>query len=102
MKKLVNAFICIMETPYRLYGIPDYQMKILQRIFHIAARIVILPSSSRDITEILKDIHWLPVEQRIKCKILLLTLRAVNGNTPLYRSGLLKPCCPPEILDPLS
>ena len=56
----------------------------LQRILHIAARITTLAPPSRDIKEILKNLHWLLVEQRIKYKILLLTFRAVNGIAPLY------------------
>ena len=99
-EKLVHAFITS-RLDYGnslLYGIPDYQIKRLQRILHIAARIVTLPPSSHDITEILKDLHWLPVEQRIKYKILLLTFRAVNGTAPLYLRELLKPYYPPRNL----
>ena len=70
----------------------------LQRILHIAARITTLAPPSRDIKEILKHLHWLLVEQRIKYKILLLTFRAVNGIAPLYISELLSPYRPPRQL----
>ena len=69
-----------------------------QRILRIAARIVTLKSASDEISEMLKDLHWLPVEQRIKYKILLLTFRAVNGIAPPYISELLVPYSPPRNL----
>ncbi len=42
------------------------------------------------ITQIRKDLHWLPVEQRIQFKILLLTYKALNGKAPEYLSKLLE------------
>ena len=57
-----------------------------------------MPPPSHDITEILKELHWLPVEQRIKYKVLLLTFRAVNGIAPPYLRELLVPYCPPRNL----
>ena len=35
------------------------------------------------------ELHWLPVEQRINFKILLITYRALNGLPPSYISDLL-------------
>mgnify|MGYP001244283639 CR=1 FL=1 len=72
-----------------LYGLPDVQIKRLQHMLHIAARILTLSPSSESIVPVLKDLHWLPVEQRIQYKILLLTFKAVNGLAPTYLSDLL-------------
>ena len=36
------------------------------------------------ITPILMDLHWLPVNQRIQFKILLLTFKSLNGLAPVY------------------
>ena len=99
-EKLIHAFITS-RLDYGnslLYGTPDYQINRLQRILHIAARIVKLPPPPHSITSILKSLHWLPVVQRIKYKILLLTFRAVNGIAPPYLSELLVPYCPPRNL----
>ena len=41
------------------------------------------------ITPVLKDLHWLPVRERINFKILLLTWKALNGIAPIYISDLL-------------
>ena len=36
------------------------------------------------ITPIFVDLHWLPIEERIQFKILLLTYKALNGMAPTY------------------
>ena len=41
------------------------------------------------ITLVLQDLHWLPVESRIKFKILLLTFKCLNNLAPEYLSELL-------------
>lgn len=38
---------------------------------------------------VLKKLHWLPMEQRIKFKILLLVFRALDGTAPDYLCELL-------------
>jgi hypothetical protein len=89
--KLVHAFITS-RLDYGnslLSGIPDYQIYRLQRILHIAARIVTLSPASHDITNVLQNLHWLPIKQRIRYKILLLTFRALQGTAPEYLSELL-------------
>ena len=46
------------------------------------------------ITPVLKKLHWLPVEQRINYKILLLAYVAQQGMDPPYLSSLLSPYKP--------
>ena len=36
------------------------------------------------ITPVLMDLHWLPVNERIQFKILLLTFKSLNGLAPVY------------------
>ena len=43
------------------------------------------------ITEVLKDLHWLPVKKRVIFKILLLTYKCVNNLSPKYLCELLSP-----------
>ena len=50
------------------------------------------------ITPVLVDLHWLPVEQRIEFKILLLTYKALNGLAPAYLRELLDPYTPVRTL----
>ena len=44
-----------------------------------------------NITQCLKELHWLPVHQRIAYKILTLTYKCLNGQGPQYLRELLPP-----------
>ena len=46
------------------------------------------------------QLHWLPVEQRILYKILLLTYKALNGLAPLYLCDMLERYIPVRRLRP--
>ena len=46
---------------------------------------------SVDGTPLLIEIHWLPIEQRIKFKVLLVTYKAMQGFTPHYLRDLVEP-----------
>ena len=41
-------------------------------------------------TEVLHDLHWLPVASRIKYKLLIVTFKALRTGTPGYLSDLLE------------
>ena len=41
------------------------------------------------ITPVLKELHWIPVKERIVFKILLITFKALNGLAPVYITKLL-------------
>ena len=50
------------------------------------------------VTPLLKQLHWLPVEQRITFKVLLLVFKCLNGKAPAYLSELLEVYVPPRSL----
>ena len=50
------------------------------------------------ISPVLRKLHWLPVEHRIRYKILLLTFKALNGHAPQYLSALISKYVPPRPL----
>ena len=81
-----------------LFGIPDLQMKRLQRILNTAARILTLTGPSEHITPILKNLHWLPVGFRVLYKILLLTFKILHGSAPSYLNELITPYVPQRSL----
>ena len=66
------------------YGIPSCLLKKLQNIQNSAARIILRKKKFDHVTPLLKQLHWLPVEVRIKFKINLLTYKALNGMAPRY------------------
>ena len=77
-----------------LNGIPDVQIKRLQRLQNNAARLVSKVKKSDHIQPVLKQLHWLPVKARIQFKTLLLAHKALNGTAPQYLTDLLTPYNP--------
>ena len=71
-----------------LCGLPDCQIQKLQRVQNAAARIITGIKKCDHITPVLKEIHWLPVQQRIEFKILLLTYKALNNMAPSYITSM--------------
>ena len=71
-----------------LYGLPKKTIKRLQYVQNAAARMVALTPKHEHISPVLQELHWLPVEQRIIFKILLMTFKCLNGIAPLYLSDL--------------
>ena len=51
----------------------------LQRVQNVAARIVALTPKHEHISPVLQELDWLPTEQRITFKILLMTFKCLNG-----------------------
>ena len=72
------------------YGLPQNQISRLQHIQNTAARVVTLSRKSCHMTPILKELHWLPVSQRIVFKLMLIVHKSVNNIAPIYISELLK------------
>ena len=83
---LVHAFISskLDFCNALLYGLPQSVIDRLQYVQNCAARLVTRTRSSEHITPVLRRLHWLPVRQWIKYKILLLTYKALNGMVSKY------------------
>ena len=72
------------------YGLPQNQISRLQHIQNTAAHVVILSRKSCHITPILKELHLLPVSQRIVFKFMLIVHKYVKNIAPIYISELLQ------------
>ena len=70
----------------------------LQLVQNAAARLITGTRRSEHITPVLATLHWLPVSFRVDFKILLLTLKALNGLAPPYIVDLLEPHVPGRCL----
>jgi hypothetical protein len=81
-----------------LYGLPSQLISRLQRVQNCAARVVKKLGRHCHITPVLKDLHWLPVKQRIEYKILLITHKALHRLAPPYIMDLLVPYQPTRSL----
>ena len=64
--------------------LPSHSARKLQYVQNAAARLITGIRKHDHITPILMDLHWLPVNERIQFKILLLTFKSLNGFAPVY------------------
>ena len=83
---------CI-NSDYHFFPIISVYLENKSRLQHIqntAARVVTLSRKSCHITPILKELHWLPVSQRIVFKLMLIVHKSFNNIAPIYISELLK------------
>ena len=103
-KSLVNAYV-VSRLDYcngLLSGLPVYLLNKLQRVQNRAARLIKkLPWRSR-ISRHLKELHWLPVTERIKFKVLLITYKSLNNLSPDYIKNLFQYYTQPRSLRSLS
>ena len=89
--RLVDAFV-----PFKfdycnsvLYGLPAKQLSKLQCLQNSAARLVTKAKRRDHITPVLRQLHCLPINQRIVFKVLLITFKITNGYALSYLSSLL-------------
>ena len=77
-----------------LIGLPKKSIGKLQLIQNAAARLIVGLKKRDHVTPTLRELHWLPVEQRILFKVMLLTFKALNNKGPAYLKELLTPYVP--------
>ena len=61
-----------------LYKISKFLQNILQSVQNNAAKVTAMKRKSDQIEHIRKELHWLPIEFQIKCKLLLLTFKCLT------------------------
>ena len=71
-----------------LVDLPDCDIKTMQGVQNIAAKIILQGKSRDGATQCLIDLHWLPIKARIKFKVCVV-FKALNGLAPIYVSNLL-------------
>jgi len=91
-KTLVQALVISrLDYANALYaGLPKCITHRLQLVQNSAARIITGTSRTEHIKPILFKLHWLPVEQRVKYKLLLHAFKALNDMTPVYLKEMLQ------------
>ena len=73
-----------------LAGINRGLLKRLQNVQRTAARLITRKRKYDPISDDLIELHWLPVEQRIDFKVLVLTYKAIHHQSPDYISSMLQ------------
>ena len=74
-----------------LYALPKSTIDRLQKVQNSAARLITRNKKFDHITPVMKELHWLPISQRIVYKILLITCKALNSCAPIYIGDMLQP-----------
>jgi hypothetical protein len=72
-----------------LAGLPAATLAPLQRVLHTAARLVNNLRPNDHVSQALKELHWLPIVQRIDYKLCLLVHKSIIGHAPTYINNLL-------------
>ena len=70
--------------------LPQREIEKLQHVQNTAARIVTRSIRRKHITPILKELHWFPVQSRIKFKLGFIIFKAWNNLAPSYLQELLE------------
>ena len=88
---LVHAFVTskLDHCNSLLHNVPKNVIKKLQSVQNAAARLITRFRKWDHITPVLFDLHWLPVSERIKFKILLLTFKALHQQSLTYIQDLI-------------
>lgn len=73
-----------------LYGLPESTLKHFTRVQNLSARFISRHGKHEHITPVLKQLHWLPIRQRIHYKVLILIFKSLNGLAPAYLEELIK------------
>ena len=90
--------LCISHLDYvnaLLYGMTKKLKLKYQRIQNMCAKLVLNKQKYDSATKCLWELHWLPIEQGIQHKILLITHKALSGQAPKYIQELIRiktPC----------
>ena len=80
--KTLLLSLCISHLDYAnalLYGLPVIAISKFQRNQNMCERLVLRRPKGFSITQYLKDLHWLPIHQRIEFKILTFTNKCLRS-----------------------
>jgi hypothetical protein len=85
-KTLVQAFITsrLDYCNSLLYGIADSLLKKLQSVQNASARLITGARRREHMTPVLRDLHWLPVKQRVVFKVASMMYLIKIGRLPPY------------------
>jgi hypothetical protein len=71
-----------------LYGTTEKNIAKLQRVQNALARVVTQSVRRDHIRPVLKDLHWLPVAERVQYKVALITKKILSNRQPQYLADI--------------
>ena len=75
-------------TPCLLHGLPRSTTSKRLRCRNMAACVITRPRKLEHMAPALRELHWLPEEQRVNCKVLMQAYKALHGLAPDYTVDL--------------
>ena len=72
------------------YGLPENSIKKLQSIQNMAAKVILGKKRSDSSRDCLMALHWLPLWERIECKILTLVYKSIIREAPAYLMDMIQ------------
>lgn len=81
-----------------LHGTSQRNLDRLQRVQNSLARVVTQAPPRSSATELRRQLHWLPIRQRVHFKLGTITFRAIHTGTPTYLASELHRHQPPRAL----
>ena len=82
------ALSCLDYCNSILAGLSKKSINVMQCIQKNGAKMILNKKPRDSTTECLKELHWLPIQQRIDFKILALTFKSLHKQTPKYLQEL--------------
>ena len=80
------------------YGVNKSVINKLQKLQNAAARLISKRRKRQSVRDVLVTLHWLPVEQRIIFKILVITFKIIHGLAPENLANLISFRCADTLL----
>ncbi len=95
-KSLVQALVTGRLDYYNsmLCGVSSTAVNKLQKVQNRAAWLISGTTKREHINPTLRKLHWLPIESRIKFKVLVLTYKALHDLSPEYLKQMLSSYVP--------
>jgi len=81
-----------------LAGLPASTLAPFQRVLHAAARLILNLRPRDHVPAAFRELHWLPVAQRIDYKLYFLVHKSSRGQAQEYISNMLKPAASDPLL----
>ena len=73
-----------------LAGYPQTVINPLQQVHNSATKLFLKSHRAENAKPLLKQLHWLPIEQKIKYKIACLCFQSITGTAPQYLAELVQ------------
>jgi len=72
-------------------GLPRYDLDRLQAVQNTAVSLIAGARKFNHVTPLVRERHWLPVEQRISFKMAVMTYKCIHGTTANYLADYIQP-----------